>query len=193
MATKSTPASRHFSTSFDHFLRIDRPRDRTAQRHRDRGIDDRLVRAGVAQFAEPLDIGDGLVARAVGVGLAVFFGGRNHRGDLGDARRQRLVDAALVERQRDAMRARQRRDGPDHVAHIGELREGFRRQERADLEMPHARAVFVADPALLRCGRGKRLHQLQAVAQADLAQAHAVVGIDVLNAGHASLTAALAG
>ena len=85
-----------------------------------------------------------------------------------------------------------RRDGADDLAHIGELREGFRGQERADLEMPHAGAVFVADPALLRRRRWKCLHQLQAVAQADFAQTHLVVGINVLNAGHASLTAGLA-
>ena len=89
------------------------------------------------------------------------------------------------------MRARQRRDGLDDLAHIGELRKGLRGQERADLEMPHAGAVFVAHPALLCRRGGKFLHQLQAVAQADLAQAHAVAGINVLNAGHASLTAVL--
>ena len=35
-------------------LRVDRTGDRTAQRHRDRGIDQRLVRAGVAQLAHCL-------------------------------------------------------------------------------------------------------------------------------------------
>src|SRR5512140_509388 len=90
------------------------------------------------------------------------------------------------------MGARQRRDGGNDVADIGELRKGFGGQERADLEMPHAGAVFLADPALLGRCRGKRLHQLQAVAQAHLAQADAIVGINVLNTGHASLAAVLA-
>src|SRR5207302_6496571 len=62
-------------------------------------------------------------------------------------------------------------------------------QERADLEMPHAGAVFVADPALLRRRRRKRFYKLQTVSQTDLAQGYAIVGINVLNAGHASLTA----
>ena len=119
------------------------------------------------------------VARAVGVGLAVLFGRRDHRGDFGDPRGQRFVDAALVERQRDAMRARQRRHRLDDLAHVGELRKGFGGQERADLEMPHARGIFVAEPALLRRRRRKGLHQLQAIAQAYFAQDHAVIGIDV--------------
>src|SRR5258705_12458916 len=87
------------------------------------------------------------------------------------------------------MRARQRCDGADDIAHVGELRKRRRRQERADLEMPHAGAVFVADPALLRRRRRKRLHQLQAIPQANLTQTHSAVGINLLNAGHASLTA----
>src|SRR5882672_8686060 len=57
--------------------------------------------------------------------------------------------------------------------------------------MPHAGAVFVADPALLRRRRRKRLHQLQAIPQANLTQTHSAVGINLLNAGHASLTAVL--
>src|SRR3981081_3877394 len=89
------------------------------------------------------------------------------------------------------MRPRQRCHGLDDVAHVGELREGFRREKGADLEMPHARGVFVPEPALLRRGRRKSLHQLQAIAQADLAQTHFAGRIDVLNAGHASLTAVL--
>src|ERR1700686_5278768 len=89
------------------------------------------------------------------------------------------------------MRARKRGHGLDDLAHVGELRKRRRRQERADLEMPDARAIFVAHPALLGRGRRKFLHQLQAVAQAYLAQADAMVGIDVLNAGHASLAAVL--
>ena len=36
------------------------------------------------------------------------------------------------------MRARQRRDGRDDVAHVGELWKGLCRQERANLEVPHA-------------------------------------------------------
>src|SRR6202790_4332913 len=59
--------------------------------------------------------------------------------------------------------------------------------------MPHARAVFVADPALLRRRRRKRFYKLQTVSQTDLAQGYAIVGINVLNAGHASLTAVLPG
>src|SRR5205814_4546171 len=69
---------------------------------------------------------------------------------------QRFVDAALVERQRDAVRARQRGDRLDDIAHVGELREGLRRQERAVLEMPHASAVLVTQPALLRRRRRDR-------------------------------------
>src|ERR1700726_3606643 len=57
--------------------------------------------------------------------------------------------------------------------------------------MPHAGGVFVAHPALLRRGRGKRLYQLQAIAQAYLTQADAIVGIDVFDLGHASLAAVL--
>src|SRR6478609_10992208 len=87
------------------------------------------------------------------------------------------------------MRARKLRYRLDDLAHIDELRKGFCRQERADLKMPNARAIFVADPALLRRGGGKSLHQLQAISQAYLTQAHALVGIDVLNLGHASLAA----
>src|SRR5258708_10218574 len=59
--------------------------------------------------------------------------------------------------------------------------------------MPHARTIFVADPALLRRGRRKRFHKLQTVSQTDLAQGDAIVGIDILKAGHASLTAVLPG
>ena len=175
-----------------HFLRVNGTDDRTAQRHRDRGIHHRLVRAGVAQLAEPLDVGDRGFARAVGIGLAVLFGRRDHRRDFGDAGGQRLVDAALVQRQRDAVGAGQRGDGRDDVAHIGELRKGLCGQERADLEMPHARGIFVADPALLGGGRRKFLHQLQAVAQAHFAQDDLVVGIDVPGDGswqpHAALS-----
>src|SRR5229473_3102126 len=57
--------------------------------------------------------------------------------------------------------------------------------------MPHARGIFLADPALFRRRRRKLLHQLQAVAQAHLAQGYAITGINVLNAGHASLAAGL--
>src|SRR6267142_4479947 len=89
------------------------------------------------------------------------------------------------------MRARKRCHGADDITHVGELWKRRRGQERADLEMPHAGAVFFADPALLRRGRRKRLHQLQAVPQAHLTQTHSVIGINVLNAGHASLTAVL--
>src|SRR6185437_11790049 len=90
-----------------------------------------------------------------------------------------------------AVSARQRRDRMNDLAHIDELREGLGRQERADLEMPHACGIFLPDPALLGCSRGKALDELQAVAQADLTQAHAVFGIDVLDAGHARLPALL--
>src|SRR3569832_1864946 len=57
--------------------------------------------------------------------------------------------------------------------------------------MPHSRGVFLAHPALLRRCRGKRLHHLQTVPQPDLAQAHTIGGINVLNSGHASLSAVL--
>src|SRR5882724_9497886 len=89
------------------------------------------------------------------------------------------------------MRPRKRCDGAHDNAHVGELRKRRRGQERADLEMPHARPVFVADPALLRRGRRKRFYKLQTVSQTNLAQRHAIVGINVLKAGHASLTAVL--
>src|SRR5712691_3384790 len=89
------------------------------------------------------------------------------------------------------MRVRKRCDGAHDIAHVGELRKRRRRQERADLEMPHAGAAFVADPALLCRRRRKRLYQLQAIPQANLTQTHSAAGINVLNAGHASLTAAL--
>src|SRR6202158_421588 len=185
------PGLETFFDQFDHFPRIYRTRDRTTQRHRYRGIDDRLVRARVAQLAKPLDVGDGLLARPVRIGLAVLLGGRDHRSNFSTARGQRLIDAAFVQRQRNAVRARQCRDRSHDLAHVGELRKPRRRQERADLEMPHARAVFVTDPALLRHGRRKRLYQLQAVSQTDLAQGNAIAGINILDAGHASLTAVL--
>src|ERR1700709_1529637 len=89
------------------------------------------------------------------------------------------------------MRARKFRYGADDLAHIGELRKGAHRQERADLEMPHACMVFLAQPALFCRGRWKGFHHLQAVAQAYLAQGNPIIGIDVLNAGHASLAAVL--
>ena len=155
-------------------------------------MNDRPVRAAVAQLAKPPDICDGLVARAVGIGPAVLLGRRDHRGNLGDARRQRFIDAAFVEYQCDSVRARKRSDGPDDLAHVGELRERLGGQERANLEMPHAGGIFVADPALLRRRRREGLHQLQAVPQPYFAQDHSIVGIDVGNAGHASLTVALA-
>ena len=63
---------------------------------------------------------------------------------------ERLVHATLVQRQRDAMRARQGGNRRHDVADIDELRKGFCRQERADLEMAHAGRIFVADPLLLR-------------------------------------------
>src|SRR5450432_2905347 len=87
------------------------------------------------------------------------------------------------------MRSRQASHGFDHVAYIGELRKCARGQERANLEMPHAGSIFVANPALLCKRGGKGFHHLQAVPQANLAQAHSVAGINLLNAGHASLTA----
>src|SRR5882724_4998215 len=89
------------------------------------------------------------------------------------------------------MRPRKRCDGAHDNAHVGELRKRRRGQERADLEMPHARPVFVADPALLRRRRRKRFYKLQTVSQSDLAQGYAIVGINILKAGHASLTAVL--
>src|ERR1700704_2091439 len=89
------------------------------------------------------------------------------------------------------MRARKLCHRLDDLAHIDKLRKRLRRQKRADLEMPNARAILVADPALLRRRGGKSLHQLQAISQAYLAQAHAIVGINVLNLGHASLAAVL--
>ena len=171
-----------------HFSGIDGADDRTAQRHRNRGVDDRLVFAGVAQFAEPPDVGDRRLTRTVGVGLTVLLGGRHHGRDFGNARGQRLVDAALVQGQRDAVSAGKRSDSLDDVADVDELRKGFGGQERTDLEMPHARGILLADPALLG-GRGrKRLHQLQAVAQAHFAQDDLVIGIDVLKTGHDGLT-----
>ena len=42
-----------------HFRRIHGTHDRAAQRHRDRGVHHRLVRAGVAQITKPLDVGNG--------------------------------------------------------------------------------------------------------------------------------------
>src|ERR1700687_6211975 len=57
--------------------------------------------------------------------------------------------------------------------------------------MPDARGIFLADPALFRSRRRKSLYQLQAVAQAHLTQGYAITGINVLNAGHASLAAVL--
>src|SRR6266581_3380264 len=90
------------------------------------------------------------------------------------------------------MRAWQRRHRLNHVAHIGELREGFRRQERANLEMPHTRGVFIADPSLFGIRRGDSLDELQAVAQPDFAQGHAAFRVDVSNGTHARLPAALA-
>ena len=45
--------------------------------------------------------------------------------------------------------------GLDEVTHVDELRKGFRRQERADLEVTDARCVFLADPALLG-GSGRK-------------------------------------
>ena len=106
-----------------HLVRIDRAGDRAAQRHRDRSIHQRLVGAGVAHLAEALHVGDRGLARAMGVGLAVLFGGRDHRGDLADAGLQRLVDAAFVERKRNAVRAgqaRHRRDRPRGRRRIAE-------------------------------------------------------------------------
>ena len=41
-----------------HLVRIDCARNRAAQRHRDRGVHDRLVCARIAQLAEPPDVGD---------------------------------------------------------------------------------------------------------------------------------------
>jgi hypothetical protein len=90
------------------------------------------------------------------------------------------------------MRAGQRRHGLDHLAHIGELRKGFRRQERTDLEVPHARGVFIADPSLFGIRRGEGLDELQAVAQADFAQADPGQRIDLSNGTHVRLPAALA-
>jgi len=37
---------------------------------------------GIAQLAKPFDVGNGLFARAVGIGLAMFFRRRHHRGDF---------------------------------------------------------------------------------------------------------------
>src|SRR5258707_2563426 len=89
------------------------------------------------------------------------------------------------------MRARKLRHRLDDLAHIDKLRKRLRRQKRADLERATARAILVADPALLRRRGRKSLLQLQAISQAYLAQAHAMVGINVLNLGHASLAAVL--
>src|SRR5262249_13037900 len=53
--------------------------------------------------------------------------------------------------------------------------------------MAHARGIFRPDPALLRFRRRKGFHELQAIAQADLAHAHAMLGIDLLYPAHARL------
>src|SRR6516225_10955465 len=89
------------------------------------------------------------------------------------------------------MGAGQRCDGSDDVAHVGKLRKGLCRQERADLEVPDAGGIFLAEPALFRRRRGKGLYELEAVAQADFAQAHAAFGIDVLYSAHARFLSAL--
>src|ERR1700757_3090867 len=89
------------------------------------------------------------------------------------------------------MRARQACDRLDDVAHIGELRKGFCGQERADLEMPDARGIFLADPTLFCLRRGKRPHKLQSVAEAHFAERDTAIRIDLLNAGHARLPAVL--
>src|SRR5260221_5655714 len=91
------------------------------------------------------------------------------------------------------MRTRKRRDRADDITDVGKLRKSRRGQERAHFEMTHSRAVFVPNPALLCRGRRKRFYKLQAISQTDLAQSYAIGGIDILNAGHASLTAVLPG
>src|SRR6185312_10210342 len=169
----------------DHLLRVDGTGDGATQRHRDRGMNDRFVRAGITQLTHTLDVGDRGFARAMGIGLAMLLRRRHHGGDFGDAGCERLVDATLVQRQCNAMRAGQRRDGRNDVADIDELRKGLGRQEGADLEAAHAGGVFVANPALLGpCGR-VGFDELKAVAQADLAQGDAAIRIDFLNVGHA--------
>src|SRR5690242_20576588 len=86
----------------------------------------------------------------------------------------------------------ERAHGRDNLAHVDELRERLGRQERADLEAAYAGGIFVTDPAPLGIGGRKGLHQLQAVAQAHLAQHHAIPRIDFLNVGHARFLSALA-
>src|ERR1700760_153869 len=105
MPTASTPASKHFSTSRTTSFGSTGPA---------------IEQPSAIEIAAPM-IGlcalaarrshlrlTFAIARAVGIGLAVLFGRRNHRRDFGHARGQRLVDAALVQRQRDAMRTWQR-------------------------------------------------------------------------------------
>ena len=46
----------HAGDEPDHLVGIDLAGDGAAQRHRDGGIDDRLVRAGIAQLDHPLDV-----------------------------------------------------------------------------------------------------------------------------------------
>src|SRR4051812_15842372 len=53
--------------------------------------------------------------------------------------------------------------------------------------MPHAGGIFLAHPALLGVGRRNFLHELKPVAQADLAQADALCGVNLLNPAHARL------
>src|SRR5262249_18206914 len=146
---------------------------------------DRPVCCGVAQLTEPPDIRNCRLARAIGIGLAVLFGCRNDRSDLCNAGCQRLVDPALVQREGNAVRAGKGGDRRNDVAHVDKLRKGLRRQERADLEMPYARGIFLAHPALLCSCRGKGLDELKAVAQSHLAQGDSTLGIDLSDVGHA--------
>src|SRR6202012_2430632 len=60
-----------------------------------------------------------------------------------------------------------------------------------DLETADTRGMFVPNPALLGRRRGESLHELQAVAQAHLAQHHLISRIDFLNVGHARFLFAL--
>ena len=110
------------------------------------------------------------------VGQRMRGAGRHRHGELVHAGRERRLGAAQVGHQRHHRQAGQGARVAHQLGRVGQLRQQLGRHEGADLDLAQAGGVQRVDPGqLVRGGHGAR-HALQAVARADLADVHAVMG-----------------
>ena len=102
------------------------------------------------------------------------FGGREKHHDFIDLGGQCPFNALTVGREHAQRDARPPFDANEHLGSIPQLRDGTRRDERGDLEMPHAGIDQLIDRRDLGCGRDElRLH-LQAIARADFSDRYSL-------------------